>query len=66
MRLIYPATFAERHFDPADRPDNRTVRKWVRDGYIPGREIGGRVFVDEEGFLASTGDELADRVLEEG
>lgn len=66
MNLIYPATFAARHFDEAARPDPRTIRRWVRDGLLPGREIAGRCYVDEEAFLNSTGDALADRILAEG
>jgi len=65
MRLVYPATFRRRHFDPEDAPDERTIRSWVRAGHLPGREVAGKVFVDEDAWLASTGDALADRVLAE-
>lgn len=63
MRLVLAETFVERHFDPKDAPDLRTVREWVRSGVLPGRELGRRVFVDEEAFLASTGNAIADKIL---
>lgn len=65
MKLIKAETWARRYFDKEDRPDLRTVRGWVRDGYVPGREVGPKlVYVDEDAWLAQqTGDPLADKVL---
>jgi hypothetical protein len=63
VRLVLAETFAGRHFDPKDAPDLRTVREWVRLGKLPGREIGRRTYVDEEAFLRSTRNELADKIL---
>ena len=56
-------TFVLRHFDPKDAPDLRTVRDWVRTGKLPGRDFGRRTYVDEEAFLNSTGNALADKIL---
>lgn len=61
MRLILAKTFIQRHF--GEPIDERTVRDWVRKGEVDGREIGRRVYVDEEAFLESTGDPLADAIL---
>ena len=68
MRLIRAETFAERFFDAADRPDNRTVRSWVELQIVPGRIIGRNVYVDVEAFEAtpSTGNQLADLILTRG
>ena len=63
MRLVLAETFAGRHFDPKDAPDLRTIRDWVRLGKLPGREIGRRTYVDEEAFLRSTGNAMADKIL---
>lgn len=65
MKLIKAETWARRYFGEEDRPDLRTVRGWVRDGYLPGREMGPRlVYVDEAGWLdKKTGNRLADKVL---
>lgn len=62
MRLLLADTWVSRRFDPNDAPDTRTVRAWVRQGQIPGREIGRRVYVDDEAFCDSTGNALADRI----
>lgn len=65
MKLIKAETWAKRHFVEGDRPDLRTVRAWVRDGYLAGRVVGPKlVYVDEEVWSQQkTGNTLADRVL---
>jgi len=48
-----PATWVEQFFPiEADRPDPRTVRRWVEDGAIPGRIIGRRIYVDAAAWAA--------------
>lgn len=64
MRLVLARTWINRHFDPADAPDERTVRSWVRNGQVRGREIGRRVYVDDEAFQRTTGNALADKLFE--
>lgn len=65
MKLIKAETWARRYFGEGDRPDLRTVRRWIREGYVPGREMGPKlVYVDEDAWLQQqTGNELADKVL---
>lgn len=63
MRLVLADTWVARRFDPKDAPDARTVRSWVREGQIPGREIGRRVYVDDEAFSDSSGDALTDQIM---
>lgn len=63
MRLMLASDFIEKRFDPACRPDERTVRAWVRAGVLAGREIGRRVYVDDAAFMAETGNALADKIL---
>ena len=66
MKMIKAETWARRYFGESDRPDLRTVRGWVRDGYLAGRTMGPKlVYVDEDEWLKrqQTGNKLADRVL---
>ncbi len=62
MRLIEYREFAKKYFDPKSRPSDITLRRWLRDGQLPGRKIGSVWYVDEHVFLAN-GDELVLRVL---
>ena len=43
-------------------PSNLTLRRWIKKGAIPGKKIGGSMFIDEDAWLAG-GDELVARVL---
>lgn len=65
MRLIAPEAFAEKYFADESRPPPVTVRRWMRDGKVPARKIGGTWFVDEHAFLAN-GNPLVQRILEAG
>lgn len=58
------AAFIERYFDPGSGPDSRTVRSWIDQGVISGRVIGKLDFVDAAAFERSTGNALADRILD--
>lgn len=52
-QLISPETWATRYFPVEDdRPNLRTVRKWIEEQLIPGRQIGRLFFVDEAAWLA--------------
>ncbi len=63
MRLVTTRIFAQRWFDPACRPDNRTLHGWVKRQELPGRIINGAAYVDEAAWLGSTGNALADKIL---
>lgn len=63
MKLILAKTFIERYFDPADAPDERTVRSWVRKGELDGKEIGSRLYINEAAFIGMTGNAIADKIL---
>lgn len=65
MKLVDAATWAEEHFHPKSKPDLRTIRGWVKNGYLPGRLMGPRlVYIDVDAWKKQqTGNELADRVL---
>lgn len=63
MHLMAPQQWAEKYFDESSRPAEVTLRRWLTDGKIPGRKIGGSWFVDEDAWRAD-GDDLVQRVLE--
>lgn len=62
MLLIEPAKWAAKHFEEASRPSEVTMKRWLRDGKLPGRKVGRKWFIDEHAWL-SDGDELVQRVL---
>lgn len=65
MRLILPRIWSARYFAEDSRPSEITVRRWLTDGKVPGRKIGGTWYVDEHAWQAD-GDDLVQRVLEAG
>lgn len=69
MRLIRARQFVEEFFDLESQPDLRTIRDAVAKGpHVPGglkgRIVGNQVFVDAEWFENSTGDAIADKIME--
>jgi hypothetical protein len=65
MLLLTPQAFAEKYFDASSRPPETTLRRWMNDGKLPARKIGGSWFVDEHAWLAGD-DDLVQRVLRAG
>ncbi len=65
MHLITPTAWTEKYFAEGSRPPEATLRRWLRDGVLPSRKIGGSWFIDEQAWLAD-GDDLVRRVLEAG
>lgn len=63
MRLIEAHKWAEKHFDPDSRPPEVTIMRWLRQGKLPARKVGGKWYVDEHAWLAGD-DELVRRVLD--
>lgn len=64
MLLIEAHKWADKTFDPDSRPSEITLMRWMRDGKIPARKVGGKWYVDEHAWLAGD-DELVRRVLDE-
>jgi hypothetical protein len=65
VRLLKADAWVAKYFDEASRPAEITVQRWLRDGKVPGRKVGGQWFVDVHAWLAED-DELVKRVLEAG
>lgn len=63
--LLSAHAWVEKYFAPESRPAEITVQRWLRNGVVPGKKVGGTWFVDEHAWLAD-GDDLVQRVLEAG
>ncbi len=44
-KLMKAAKWAAREFESDSIPDNRTIKRWVENGYLKGRVIDGSVWV---------------------
>jgi len=62
MKFMTTRAWLERYFDAESHPDTQKLQRWLREGKIPGRKVGGTWYVDEHAWLAG-GDELVARVL---
>jgi len=65
MNLLTTDQWLLRYFDASSRPSVATLQRWLRDGKIPGKKVGGTWFIDEHAWLAD-GDDLVERVLKAG
>jgi hypothetical protein len=65
MHLMTPQQWAEKYFDEGSRPSEVTLRRWLNEGKVPGRKVGGTWYVDEHAWIAN-GNELVQRVLDAG
>jgi hypothetical protein len=65
MKLLTASAWAEKYFGEESRPAEITVLRWLRDGKLAGRKVGGKWYVDEHRWLAED-DELVQRVLGAG
>lgn len=65
MKLITAAAWALETFEEGSRPSEVTLGRWLRNGTVPGRKIGGIWYVDRHAWDAGD-DELVQRVLEAG
>lgn len=62
-QLMRAAAYREKRFTPP-RPALNTIKKWIAEGKLPGKVIAGQYFVEVDKELESTGNELADKILE--
>lgn len=64
VRLLTAQAWIQKYFAEECRPAEITLHRWLRQGKIPGRKVGGTWYVDEHAWLAD-GDDLVQRVLDE-
>lgn len=62
MKLMTAQAWLTKYFDEGSRPAEITLQRWLRNGKIPGRKVGGTWYVDEEAWLAGD-DDLVQQVL---
>lgn len=65
MKLMTPEAWSAKYFDESSKPAIMTLRRWLRDGVVPARKIGGTWYIDEHAWVAD-GDELVLKVLNNG
>jgi hypothetical protein len=65
MLLLTAKAWSEKYFAAESRPADITVLRWLRNGDLPGKKVGGTWYVDEHAWLAE-GDDLVQRVLAAG
>jgi hypothetical protein len=63
MKLMTTTEWASKYFTANSRPAESTLARWMRQGRIPSRKVGGTRYVDEHAWLADK-DELVQRVLD--
>jgi len=65
QKLMALQKYRATRFAKGSAPTEKTLRGWIRDGHLPGRLIGGKLYVDiaAEAKLA-TGNALADEILD--
>lgn len=61
MRFVKLAEFRRRYFD-APRPSERTLRRQVESGELPGKRMGKLYYIDLHKWLAD-GDALVERTI---
>ena len=66
MKLMSVSKWIERYFVPGSEPPDSTVRRWLRQGDIPARKVGGTWFIDEEAWLETEVDVLVERIMRAG
>ncbi|OOG61403.1 hypothetical protein B0E46_15600 [Rhodanobacter sp. B04] len=65
MKLMTPRAWAEKTFVEGSAPPETTLRRWMQEGIVPSKKIGGSWFIDDDAWSAE-GDDLVQRVLQAG
>lgn len=63
MALVTVDQYIEKTFAEGSRPPKYTVWYWIRTGKLPAKRQGKRYYIDESLITDSTGNDLADRIL---
>ncbi|HEY9255775.1 MAG TPA: hypothetical protein VIP30_14700 [Stenotrophomonas sp.] len=62
MLLMTVSAWSAKYFAPGSAPAELTIRRWLQNGVLPGRKVGGNWYVDDHAWAAG-GHELVMRVL---
>lgn len=62
MKLMKATQFRKRYFEKGSEPDMKTVKGWIEEGRLPGRQLGSIYYVDVD-RLELSNNPLVNRVL---
>jgi len=62
MSLMRVTEYRETTFSPNSRPSITTIKKWINNGDIAGKIIGGNYYVDTDKILPTN--DLVNKVLD--
>ena len=62
MKLMSLSQFKAHYFDKRNQPTEATLRKWIENGDLKGRKLGGKWYIDSRSFEMQD-NELVSQVL---
>lgn len=62
-KLMIVSEYRDVRFAGTKKPSINTIKRWVENGSIPGKKIGGLYYVDITAESEQTGNTLADMIL---
>ncbi len=62
MCLVSPQEFLKKEFSKESAPSEHTIRRWIDQGILPGKQIGKLYYVDHTAFSAN-GNPLVEKIL---
>jgi hypothetical protein len=62
-QLMAVSEYRKKRFAGRKKPSEKTIKRWIVDGYLPGKKIGGRYYVEVTLETQLTGNPLADAAI---
>jgi len=63
--LMLPSQFAKQYFSSDSQPSQTTLRKWLKEGHLPGKRVGKKFYVDVSKWNSDDNPYL-ERILNDG
>ena len=64
-RLMLLSEYRETRFTPGSRPSINTLKRWINDGELPGKRIGGLYYVEVDTESQSIGKPRLEELMRE-